>query len=65
MLPQGRYFIQGHHQVVAIMHFHHGAGEATAKVDKKIITLYGLYFKPTRAPSEYKDRLIYIWRFPC
>ena len=20
---------------------------------------------PTRAPSQYKDRLIYVWRFPC
>ena len=19
----------------------------------------------TRAPSQYKDRLIYVWRFPC
>ena len=28
--------------------------------------LYGVsYHACTRAPSQYKDRLIYVWRFPC
>ena len=23
------------------------------------------YYEVSRAPSQYKDRLIYVWRFPC
>ena len=37
----------------------------------KLISCVLLWFEPidltiyTRAPSQYKDRLIYVWRFPC
>ena len=35
-------------------------------LDEYIIIDYDVIeFIPYRAPSQYKDRLIYVWRFPC
>ena len=29
------------------------------------VQLYIIFIVGTRSPSQYKDRLIYVWRFPC
>ena len=39
--------------------------ESSAECFWKQVNIHVYWYLATLAPSQYKDRLIYVWRFPC